>query len=351
MILANSQDFGDELIADSHLVPATMVGASSGVQIRTYILSSSSPTASIVFRGTVISGETPAPKVAAFSSRGPNYRTPEILKPDVIAPGVNILAAWTDSASPTDLDIDPRRVPFNIISGTSMSCPHVSGIAALLRGAHPDWSPAAIKSAIVTTAYNLDTTGEIIKDLATGNSSTPFVRGAGHVDPNKALNPGLVYDAGFDDYIAFLCSIGYSNQQIAVFTREPTFVDCSSKGLSNPGELNYPSFAVVFYETRNVVTYKRTVKNVGGFVSGGSSSVKYKVEISSPPGVKVTVRPTELVFDPVNHSLSYEITFASIAGSKAAGTHQFGSISWTDGVHEVRSPVAITWRYSLVSSM
>ncbi|KAG0467587.1 hypothetical protein HPP92_019167 [Vanilla planifolia] len=87
MILANSQDFGDELIADSHLVPATMVGASSGVQIRTYILSSSSPTASIVFRGTVISGETPAPKVAAFSSRGPNYRTPEILKPDVIAPG------------------------------------------------------------------------------------------------------------------------------------------------------------------------------------------------------------------------------------------------------------------------
>lgn len=347
MILANSDDFGDELTADSHLIPATMVGAFAGDKIRTYISTALSPTATIVFRGTVISSDLPAPKVAAFSSRGPNYRTPEILKPDVIAPGINILAAWTDAASPTSLDIDPRRVAYNIISGTSMSCPHVSGVAALLRGAHPDWSPAAIKSSLITTAYNLDNSGETIKDLSTGEESTPFIRGAGHVDPNKALDPGLVYDAGFEDYIAFLCSIGYSSKQIAVFTRDGTSVDCSSKAMSNPGGLNYPSFSVVFSNIRDVVTYTRTVKNVG---LGYSSSVKYKVEIASPSGVSVTVMPSELEFNFVNSSLSYEVTFSSRAGSEAEGSNQFGWISWKDGVHEVRSPIAISWRHSYVSS-
>ncbi|KAG0475800.1 hypothetical protein HPP92_012641 [Vanilla planifolia] len=91
-----------------------------------------------------------------------------------------------------------------------MACPHVSGIAALLRGVYPAWSPAAIKSAIMTTAYNLDDAEETIKDLAIGEASTPFVLGAGHVDPNRALDPGLVYDAGDEDYLAFLCAIGYS---------------------------------------------------------------------------------------------------------------------------------------------
>lgn len=132
MILANTAESGEELIADSHLIPATMVGQTAGDQIRDYVSSVPNPTAKIMFRGTIIGPSPSAPRVAAFSSRGPNHLTPEILKPDVIAPGVNILAGWTGSAAPTDLDIDPRRVKFNIISGTSMSCPHVSGLAALL---------------------------------------------------------------------------------------------------------------------------------------------------------------------------------------------------------------------------
>ncbi|MBO8584323.1 S8 family serine peptidase, partial [Staphylococcus aureus] len=76
----------------------------------------------------------------------------DILKPDVIAPGVNILAAWTEAAGPTGLESDARKTEFNILSGTSMACPHVSGAAALLKSAHPDWSPAAIRSALMTTA-------------------------------------------------------------------------------------------------------------------------------------------------------------------------------------------------------
>lgn len=75
-------------------------------------------------------------------------------QPDVTAPGVDILAAFTEFKSPTDFDGDTRRSPYFLLSGTSMSCPHVSGVAATLKSAHPDWSFTAIKSAIMTTGKN-----------------------------------------------------------------------------------------------------------------------------------------------------------------------------------------------------
>jgi subtilisin family serine protease len=339
MILANTAASGEELIADSHLVPATMVGEKFGSKIKYYVQTDPSPTATIVFRGTVISRSPSAPRVASFSSRGPNYRAREILKPDVIAPGVNIIAAWTGAASPTDLDIDPRRVEFNIISGTSMSCPHVSGLAALLRQAHPDWSPAAVKSALMTTAYNLDNSGETIKDLATGVESTPFVRGAGHVDPNSALDPGLVYDAGTDDYVAFLCTLGYTPSLISIFTKDSSVADCSKK-LARSGDLNYPAFAAVFSSYKDSVTYHRVVRNVGS-----NSSAVYESKIVSPAGVDVTVSPSKLVFGDKNKkSLAYEITIA-VSGNPVIvdAKYSFGSISWSDGVHDVTSPIAVTW--------
>lgn len=338
MILANTEESGEELIADSHLVPATMVGQKFGDKIKYYVQNDLSPTATIVFRGTVIGKSPSAPRVAAFSSRGPNYRSREILKPDVIAPGVNILAAWTGDAPPTDLDIDPRRVEFNIISGTSMSCPHVSGLAALLHQAHPDWSPAAIKSAFMTTAYNVDNSEEIIKDLSTGFDSTPFVRGAGHVDPNRALDPGLVYDAGTDDYIAFLCTLGYSPSVISIFTRDGSVANCSTK-FARTGDLNYPAFAVVFSSYQDSVTYHRVVRNVGS-----DASAVYEVKIDSPSGVDVTVNPSKLVFDDKHPSLAYEITL-TVSGNPVIvdEKYTFGLITWSDGLHDVTSAIAVTW--------
>ncbi|EAY87746.1 hypothetical protein OsI_09161 [Oryza sativa Indica Group] len=338
MILVNTAESGEELVADSHLVPATMVGQKFGDKIKYYVQSDPSPTATIVFRGTVIGKSPSAPRVAAFSSRGPNYRAPEILKPDVIAPGVNILAAWTGESAPTDLDIDPRRVEFNIISGTSMSCPHVSGLAALLRQAQPDWSPAAIKSALMTTAYNVDNSGAVIKDLATGTESTPFVRGAGHVDPNRALDPGLVYDAGTEDYVSFLCTLGYSPSIISLFTTDGSVANCSTK-FPRTGDLNYAAFAVVLSSYKDSVTYHRVVRNVGS-----NANAVYEAKIDSPSGVDVTVSPSKLVFDESHQSLSYDITIAASGNPVIVDTeYTFGSVTWSDGVHDVTSPIAVTW--------
>ncbi|CAA7401238.1 unnamed protein product [Spirodela intermedia] len=340
MILANTDDSGEELVADAHLVPATMVGKKAGNQIRNYTITSpASPTATILFRGTVTGPSLRAPSVAAFSSRGPNIRTQEILKPDVIAPGVNILASWTGAASPTDLEIDPRRVDFNIISGTSMSCPHVSGLAALLRKAYPNWSPAAIKSALMTTAYNADNSGGAILDLATGGESTPFVRGAGHVDPNRALEPGLVYDIDTADYVSFLCTIGYSPLQIAIFVKDLS-VDCSGKIMASPGDLNYPSFSIVFDSVSTVVTYSRKVRNVGG----ETGEVTYEAEVSPPAGVEISVNPSKLVFSGNNQTISYTVTFSTqLDPARASPLRAFGSLAWKDGVHVVRSPIAFHW--------
>ncbi|EOY27273.1 Subtilase family protein [Theobroma cacao] len=347
MILANTAESGEELIADAHLIPATTVGEKAGNEIRQYIKISQFPTATIVFHGTVIGPSPPAPKVAAFSSRGPNHLTPEILKPDVIAPGVNILAGWTGFIGPSQLNIDTRRVNFNIISGTSMSCPHVSGLAALLIKAYPNWSPAAIKSALMTTAYSLDNSGNTIKDLATGVESSPFVYGAGHVDPNIALMPGLVYDIDDGDYVAFLCSIGYDSKRIAIFVREPTGPDVCEGKLATPGNLNYPSFSVVFDSNDHVVKYKRTVKNVGPSVDA-----VYEAKVNAPPGVEISVSPSKLEFSAENQTLSYEITFASDGLALfAVALEAFGSIEWSDGVHLVRSPIAVRWLQGLKDSI
>ncbi|KAL3621617.1 Subtilisin-like protease 1 [Castilleja foliolosa] len=99
--------------------------------------------------------------MASFSSRGPSMQSPGILKPDITGPGLNILAAWNEVVDNSTENID---VAFNIISGTSMSCPHLSGVAALLKSSHPDWSPAAIKYAIMTTTHTTGLDGNPIRD-------------------------------------------------------------------------------------------------------------------------------------------------------------------------------------------
>lgn len=341
MILTNTESYGEELVADTHLIPTVAVGQLTGDAIKKYILSDTKPTATITFAGTQL-GVQPSPVVAAFSSRGPNPITPDILKPDLIAPGVNILAGWTGAAGPTGLQEDTRRVSFNIVSGTSMSCPHVSGLAALVKGVHFDWSPAAVKSALMTTTYTTYKDGETIKDIATGRPSTPFDYGAGHVNPVAALDPGLVYDAGVDDYLGFLCALNYTSARIKTISQQD--YTCESGKKYSLGDLNYPSFVVPLQtasgqgggsSAATEVKYTRTLTNVG-------TPATYKASVSSKTrAVKITVEPESLTFSQTNEKKTFTVSFS--ASSMPSGTNEFARMEWSDGKHTVGSPIAISW--------
>ncbi|KAL3499446.1 hypothetical protein ACH5RR_038539 [Cinchona calisaya] len=220
MILANLEIDGESTIAEINVVPAIHVIFSSGESIKAYINSTLTPRVSFVFEGTMIGIEN-SPLVASFSSRGPSLSSPGILKPDITGPGVSILAACPLSVE----NNTNTKSTFNILSGTSMSSPHLSGIAALIKSAHPDWSPAAIKSALMTTSdiSNHYNTQPIFDERF--QPADVFAIGAGHVNPTKALNPGLVYDIQPDDYIPYFCGLGYKDREIELIIQRS--VKCS----------------------------------------------------------------------------------------------------------------------------
>ncbi|KAK9076221.1 hypothetical protein SSX86_004554 [Deinandra increscens subsp. villosa] len=235
MIMANDIISGESISAEAHVLPASYVGYKEGVEIKKYLNSTSSPVATILFRGTVLGLKTD-PQVSSFSSRGPNFASPGILKPDIVGPGVDILAAWPDNIVDNQTG---TKATFQIDSGTSMSCPHLAGIAALLKSAHPEWSPAAIKSAIMTTGSQVNRDGHAIMDERELPADV-FALGAGHVNPPKAHEPGIVFDIQPDDYIPYLCGSGYTAKQVQLFVKKK--VNCSKT--IPEAQLNYPSFAV-----------------------------------------------------------------------------------------------------------
>ncbi|XP_044489800.1 subtilisin-like protease SBT1.6 [Mangifera indica] len=338
MILANGISNGEGLVGDAHLLPACALGSTEGDAVKAYLSSGANPTATLDFKGTIL-GIKPAPVVASFSGRGPNGLNPEILKPDLIAPGVNILAAWTDAVGPTGLDSDPRKTEFNILSGTSMACPHVSGAAALLKSAHPDWSPAMIRSAMMTTASIIDNRLQPMTDESTGKASTPYDFGAGHVTLDRAMDPGLVYDITNDDYVKFLCGIGYGPKIIQVITRSP--VQCPVRK-PLPENLNYPSIAALFSTSLKGVSSKRFIRTV---TNVGQMNAVYRVKIENPgKGVTVSVKPASLAFTAAVKKRSFVVTVTADSNNLVLGDSgaMFGAISWSDGKHAVRSPVVVT---------
>lgn len=220
-----------------------------------------------------------------------------------------------------------------------MSCPHVTGIAALIRAAHPNWTPSAIKSALMTSSVLLDNRKSPISDSITALPANAFAIGAGHVNPNAALDPGLVYDLGIDDYVSFLCSLKYTAKQIQILTRKA--ISCP-KLRSRPGDLNYPSFSVLFQARSLVRVTRRTVTNVGG------APCVYEMAVESPENVNIIVEPKTLVFRKQNEKAIYTVRFESKIPSdnKSSGRQEFGQILWKcvkGGTQVVRSPVAIVW--------
>ncbi|KAK4365287.1 hypothetical protein RND71_016645 [Anisodus tanguticus] len=174
MIIINQPDYGVTKVTYAHVLLAMDVSAADGMKFFAYMNSTTNPVATIT--------ET---------SHG-------ILKPNIIGPGVNILAAWPTSVG----DYKNTKSTFNIISGTSMSRPHLSGVAALLKSPHPDWSPASIRSAMMTTADTLNLANNPILDERLLPADI-FAIGAGHVNPSRANDPGLIYDTPFEDYVPY----------------------------------------------------------------------------------------------------------------------------------------------------
>ncbi|KAF8399720.1 hypothetical protein HHK36_015590 [Tetracentron sinense] len=327
MILVNDIASGYEIIPDIHVLPTSHISAADGLSLFSYIDSIKSPMAYISPARTQL-GTKPAPSVASFSSRGPNSITPEILKPDIIAPGVNVIAAFTQASGPSNLPFDSRRVPYNSFSGTSMSCPHVAGIVGLLRTLHPNWSPAAIKSAIMTTARIRDNTKQPI--LSSSHvKETPFGYGAGHVRPNRAMDPGLVYDLTVHDYLNFLCAVGYNSNQISKYAGKS--YKCPES--TNLLDFNYPSITVP--GLNGSVTLIRTVKNVG-------SPGTYRVLVSEPAGVSVIVEPKSLKFGKTGEEKSFKVILKAEYGGGTENDYVFGKLVWSDGVHYVRSPIVMS---------
>jgi hypothetical protein len=195
----------------------------------------------------------------------------------------------------------------------------------------------------MTTAVVTDNRAGAVSDEAeAGRAATPFDYGAGHVALGRALDPGLVYDAGDEDYVAFMCSIGYGANEIEVITHRP--VACpSTAGSRKPSgsDLNYPSISVVLYggsnQSRTVI---RTATNVG---AEASATYRARVEMMSSGGVSVAVKPEKLVFSPAVKKQSFAVTVAA-ASAPAVAAPVYGHVVWSDGRgHDVRSPIVVTW--------
>lgn len=319
--------------------PSIFLNPIKGEMVKDYIKNNLEPKASMAFDTTVL-GTKPAPSVDSYSSRGPSQSCPYVLKPDVTAPGTLILAAWPQKVPATELESQNLFGNFNLLSGTSMSCPHVAGIGAILKGAHPDWSPTAIRSAIMTTSDILDNTLGLVKDIGDDyKPASPLALGAGHINPNKALDPGLVYDAEIQDYVNLLCGLNFTQKNITVFTRS------SSNNCSIPSlDLNYPSF-IAFFNSRNssssvdpeskiVKEFKRTVTNVG------KGPTMYVASITPVKGFQVSVFPSQLVFKDKNEKQSYKLRIEGPVSMKE--NVAYGYITWTDLKHVVRSPIVVT---------
>lgn len=299
MVLVNV-DAGDT-VTDDHVIPSIHLDAPDREAIRAYAATEG---ATATFENGNLTGTaTAVPQIAGFSSRGPALAAgSDVLKPDITAPGVSILAA---SANP-----ESGQPEYEFMSGTSMSSPHIAGIAALYLGLRPLASPAEIKSAMMTSATDtVDATDAVVTD--------PLAQGAGQVAPAKFLTAGLIYENGLTDWKRYLVGTG----------------EASFPGVTaiDPSNLNQASIAIGDLTGPQTVTRKVTAQTIG----------TYKATIKVP-GIRTTVSPSTLTFTKAGETKTFTVTFERTTAS--LDTWKSGFLTWSKptGVQRVvRSPIAI----------
>jgi hypothetical protein len=327
VIIANVSGGANTILNQGHVLSTVHVTADTGNLIKDYIAANpGSASASLGNLQAIKDTSVAAPAMNDSSSRGPNQGNLNILKPDVTAPGTSILAGYTPAYTIADRDGivagTTEPVPsWSLLTGTSMSSPHIAGMAALLKHRHPSWSPAAIRSALMTT-------GSDVFNTLTGmqQGRLPWGQGAGFSQPNKAADPGLVYDLTPVDYNKFLCGVGVT----------PSGGNCSTIGSILPYNLNLPSLtaASVF----GSITLTRTVTNVSNAASTYNASI-------SVPGFNAVVTPSTLSLAP-GESKSFSVKLTRTDAGQ--NVWNYGTLTWSDGSHVVRSPV--TARAQLISA-
>ncbi|MEW5249117.1 S8 family serine peptidase [Microbulbifer sp. 2201CG32-9] len=253
-------------------------------------------------------------RIAGFSSRGHNAGAPDIIKPDVAAPGVGILAGISPVTNGGNL--------FGLLSGTSMASPHVAGVMALLKQAHPDWSPAMAKSALMSTARTN------LRKTFGPEAADPFDIGAGAIRPAAAFRPGLVYDAEMNDYMAFLC--GAENQPQII--NSETCDNLVSDGYSlDSSDLNLASIGIG--ELVGTQTVKRRVTSVA------FGTRWYWASVNAPQGVEVSVSPKYLRLRK-GETAEFEVTF-KVTEDAVLNDWAFGDLTWKSLGLKARSPIAV----------
>ena len=286
---------------DFHSVPTVHLQSTARAAILAYVQRPGDHNVTLVGDNTT-GVVTPVPQIAGFSSRGPALADgSDVIKPDVSAPGVAILAATHNAKNNTPT--------FGIKSGTSMSSPHVAGLGALFLGKEPERDPGKIKSALMTTAY----------DLVNGDGSAntdPFAQGAGHVDAKKYLNPGLVYNNGATDWASYLEKV----------LGQDLFDGINP--MDDPSNLNIASIGIGSLSGPQTVTRKVTAEVAG----------TYTAAVSGMAGVGVTVTPATLTFAK-GETKSFTVTFSKTTAATEAWTTGF--LTWTNGATKVRSPLAV----------
>ncbi|EFJ18956.1 hypothetical protein SELMODRAFT_419592 [Selaginella moellendorffii] len=284
-----------EAVSFLDLAGAAVTGSALD-EINAYLKNSRNTTATISPAHTIIQ-TTPAPIIADFSSRGPDITNDGILKPDLVAPGVDILAAWSPE-QPINSYGKPIYTNFNIISGTSMA------------------------------SRFLDNTKSPIKDH-NGEEASPLVMGAGQIDPVAALSPGLVYDISPDEYTMFLCTRNYTRDQLELMTGK----NLSCVPLDSYLDLNYPSIAVPITQFGGIPNSTKAVVNRKVTNVGAGKSV-YNISVEAPAGVTVAVFPPQLRFKSVFQVLSFQIQFTVDSSKFEWG---YGTLTWKSEKHSVRS--------------